>query len=90
MLIQLSNSKERAVDRMTVISRVGADGVLSVSVPLGLNDANRPVQVTIEPAAETSNGRTHYGSWVDGLSGRWQGDFAGGDEGNFEAREPLS
>ncbi|MEX2169251.1 MAG: hypothetical protein WD851_08065 [Pirellulales bacterium] len=76
----------RAVDRMTVLSRVGADGVLNVSVPLGLNDANRSVQVIIEPAAKETNGVTDYETWLDGLAGRWQGDFMRGDEGSFETR----
>jgi hypothetical protein len=79
-----------AVDRMTVLSKVGADGVLNVSIPLGLSDANRPVQVTIEPTAPPTNGAGDYGKWLDSLSGRWQGDFVRSDEGTFETREPLS
>lgn len=78
------------MNRMTVLSRVGADGVLKVSVPVGVDDANRPVQVTIEPAAEMSNGVTDYETWLDGLGGLWQGDFVRGDEGEFETREFLS
>jgi hypothetical protein len=30
-------------------SRVGSDGVLTVSVPLGPSEANREVKVTVEP-----------------------------------------
>jgi hypothetical protein len=30
--------------------RVGADGVLSISVPIGKDDADRAVEVTIDPA----------------------------------------
>ena len=78
------------VDRVTVLSRVGADGVLNVSVPVGLSEANRPVQVIIEPAATQTNGTADYEAWLDGLAGRWQGDFTRGDEGNFETRESLS
>ena len=77
------------VDRMTVLSKVGADGVLNVSVPLGLSDANLPVQVTIEPTAGPSNGAGNYDKWLDSLLGRWQGDFVRGDEGTFETRELL-
>lgn len=77
------------MDRLTMISRIGADGVLNVSVPVGLSDANRPVQVTIEPAAVEINGTADYAAWLDGLPGRWQGDFVRGDEGTFETREPL-
>jgi hypothetical protein len=78
------------MNRMTVISRVGADGVLNVSVPVGMGDANLPVQVTIEPAAEKSNGTGDYAAWLEGFSGRWQGDFVRGDEGDLETREPIS
>ena len=31
-------------------SRVGADGVLTISLPLGPGEANREVRVTVEPA----------------------------------------
>lgn len=66
---------------------MGADGVLNVSVPVGLNEANRTVQVTIEPATAQTNGAANYEAWLDGLAGRWQGDFTRGDEGSFETRE---
>jgi hypothetical protein len=79
------------MNRMTVISQVGADGVLNVSVPVGVGDANLPVQVTIEPAESNSNGAAgDYATWLDSLSGQWQGDFVRGDEGPLETREPIS
>ena len=56
-----------------------------VSLPEGA-----PVQVSIERSSEESNGATNYKSWLDGLAGRWQGDFVRGDEGDFETRESLS
>jgi len=30
-------------------SRVGADGVLTLSVPVGISEANREVKITVEP-----------------------------------------
>jgi hypothetical protein len=85
------------MDRVTIVSRVGADGVLHVSVPLGPSDANLPVQVTIEATGHPpktdqppKNGSADYRVWLDGLAGKWQGDFVRGDEGHFESREPLS
>jgi hypothetical protein len=79
------------MDRVTILSRVGADGVLNVSVPLGPSDANLPVQVTIEATGDPlKNGSADYGAWLDGLAGKWQGEFVHGDEGPFESREPLS
>jgi hypothetical protein len=35
-------------------SRVGADGVLTVSVPLGLEEANREVRVIVTPMTPTT------------------------------------
>ena len=75
---------------MTILSRVGADGILNVSVPVGKADAHRPVQVIIEPADIGLDTGGDYGAWLNGLSGRWQGDFVRDDEGTFESRESLS
>ncbi len=49
-----------------------------------------PVQVSFERPPEESNGSTNYERWLDGLVGRWQGDFMRGDEGDVETRESLS
>ena len=38
------------MNRVVLTSRVGSDGVLTLSVPLGKSDANRTVRVTVEPA----------------------------------------
>jgi hypothetical protein len=35
-------------------SRVGADGILTVCLPLGPEDANREVLVTVEPVKDSS------------------------------------
>jgi hypothetical protein len=36
------------MNRMVLHSRVGADGVLQIGVPIGKQDADRDVQVTID------------------------------------------
>jgi hypothetical protein len=38
------------MSRVVLTSRVGADGVLTLSVPLGQQEANRTVRVTVETA----------------------------------------
>ena len=38
------------MNRMVVHSRVGADGVLHITVPIGEAEADREVQVTIDAA----------------------------------------
>ena len=37
------------MNRMVLQSRVGSDGVLHITVPIGKEDADREVQVTIDP-----------------------------------------
>ena len=75
--------------RMTLKSRVGADGILSVKVPVGVTDANREVQVTIEPTGRANDGAEEYAAWLRGLPGRWQGEFERPPQGSPEEREPL-
>jgi hypothetical protein len=54
-------------------SRVGADGVLAVSVPLGPEEANREVRVIVEPtdasAAPTSADRGPWRDFVENMAG---------------------
>jgi hypothetical protein len=44
------------MSRVVLTSRVGADGVLTLHVPLGKDDANRTVRVTVETADPGSAG----------------------------------
>ncbi len=37
------------MDRLVVQSRVGSDGVLHIDIPVGKDEADREVQVTIDP-----------------------------------------
>lgn len=80
------------MERITVHSQVGDDGILHVDVPIGVKDANRSVQVIIEPTEVLSNRSTdgEYAQWLDGLVGKWQGEFVLDDVGSLESREPLS
>lgn len=41
--------------RVVLTSRVGADGILNVSVPLAPNDANKPVRVIVEGMDEPTS-----------------------------------
>ena len=44
--------------RLVVQSRVGADGVLHIDIPMGLEVADREVQVTIDPVRRVSSSMT--------------------------------
>jgi hypothetical protein len=76
------------MNRMTVRSRVDADGVLRLAIPVGAGHAAEEMQVTIEtvePAADS----TTDGDWVDSFYGKWQGPFERIDDGPLEERNPL-
>jgi hypothetical protein len=77
------------MNRMIVKSRVGADGVLLVEVPLGSQDANREVLVTIEPAAISRPANEEYSAWLQSVAGKWQGDFERPSQDKLEERDPL-
>ena len=79
------------MNRMIVKSRIGSDGVLHVTVPVGRADADREVQVTIEPAETSPSAEpSAYSAWVESIAGKWQGGFERPPEGSLEEREPLS
>jgi predicted DNA-binding antitoxin AbrB/MazE fold protein len=67
-------------------------GVLRPVEPLVLPEGAR-VHLRVEERngrpAEPSTEATNYEGWLDGLAGRWQGEFVRGNEGNYETRESL-
>jgi hypothetical protein len=75
------------MNTMIVRSRVGADGVLRVAVPVGSAEADREMQVTIEPLPERRNEGAEYLAWLEKSGGRWMGDFERPPQGAFEERE---
>jgi hypothetical protein len=79
------------MNRMTVKSKVGGDGVLHLTLPVGPLDANQEVLVTVEPI----NGKhamegQEWQAWVESMAGSWQGDFERPPQGEYELRDPLS
>ena len=77
------------MNRMSVKSRVGTDGVLQVNIPIGAAEAGRDVQITIEPDNAPSKTQQEYWDFLDSTAGAWQGDFERPDQGQFEVRDPL-
>jgi hypothetical protein len=77
------------MNRMVVRSRVGADGVLRVNVPVGADKAEHVMQITIEPLATADQEQARYVAWLDSIAGTWQGDFERMPQGEFEHRDPL-
>ena len=75
------------------VDAVYDQGIFRPVTPLGLADGAR-----VHLRVEEENGECRkapkqpasYEAWLEGLPGRWQGDFERGKEGAFEMREPLS
>lgn len=79
------------MNRLVLKSRISSDGVLNLSVPVGLEEANQEVQVTVERAAVGQEmSQDVWRAWVESMAGSWQGDFTRPPQGQMEDREPLS
>ena len=78
------------MNRIVLKSKVGADGVLRVSVPVGAEDANREVQVTIEPApTRRPMTQEEWQEFILSTAGTWEGDFERPEQGEYEQRDEL-
>jgi hypothetical protein len=80
------------MDRMVVKSTVSDDGVLHLALPVGIAEANREVQVTVEPVPASPSPPPSPEQWremVLATSGKWRGDFERPAQGEYEQREPL-
>jgi hypothetical protein len=80
------------MNRTIVHSRVGADGVLKLTVPMDALDAGREVQVTIEPADSNVSSTSEQEEWrqfIRETGGAWKGDLERPDQGDYEKRDEL-
>jgi hypothetical protein len=76
--------------RIVIESRVGGDGVLHLTLPLGLSEAGQDVRVTVEPISPASMSAEEWRQAVLATAGRWQGEFERPPQGEYEDRDPLS
>jgi hypothetical protein len=80
------------MNRLVFVSRVGSDGVLHVTVPIGSEDAGREVQVTIDavkagPAPMTQQ---EWRDFVLATAGSISDpSFVRHEQGEYERREEL-
>jgi len=78
------------MDRMIVKWRIGADGVLHVTVPISPADANREVQVTIEPLSPPPMTEEAWRSFIQSTAGSvLDPSFVRHGQGEYERREEL-
>jgi hypothetical protein len=78
------------VSNIVVESVIGPDGSLHLDVPVGVENANRPVRVVIE-AARQPMARAEWGAFVRSMAGSiTDPTFERPLQLPLEAREPLS
>jgi hypothetical protein len=80
------------MNRIVLHPRVGSDGVLHLSVPMGAAEAGREVEVTIESPPSKTPGPRDQEEWrrfVMETAGTWQGDFERPEQGEYEKRDEL-
>jgi len=63
------------MNRMVVKSTVSSDGILHLALPIGIEEANKEVQVTVEPVHSTPMSQEEWRRLVLSTGGKWQGDF---------------
>jgi hypothetical protein len=78
--------------RLVVKSKVGSDGILHLELPLGVEEADTEVRVTVEPvAAKKPITQEEWRAWVDSMAGSITDlTFERPPQGDFEERQPLS
>jgi hypothetical protein len=78
------------MNRMVVKSKVGSDGVLHLTLPVGAEEADKEVQITVEPITPKKEmTQAEWEAWVDSMAGSWQGDFERPPQGELKERDPL-
>ena len=78
------------MNRMVVKSTVSSDGILHLALPMGIEEANKEVKVTVEPVAPEPMSPAEWQEFILSTAGKWQGEFERPDQGEYEERKPLS
>ncbi len=82
--------KGMTMNRMVVTSTVSSDGVLHLVLPVGIEEANREVRVTVDPVLPRPISQEEWKGLILSTAGKWQGDFRRPEQGGYEDREPLA
>lgn len=78
------------MNRIVVNSRVGSDGILQLTLPVGSDAADQEVQITVEPVGPSALSPDEWRQRILETAGKWQGEFERSEQGEYEQREPLS
>ncbi len=73
-------------------TRVGPDGILTLSVPMGMSEANREIKVVVESAEDRAENaarmtQEEWGQFVAATAGAWKGELERPEQGEFEVRD---
>ena len=83
--------ESHTLNRIVMNSKVSSDGTLRLLLPLGLAEADHEVRVIVESAAaQEVTSKEEWETWVDAISGSWQGDFERPPQADYEQRAALS
>lgn len=78
------------MNRMIIHSRVGADGILQLAVPIGKEVADQEVTVTIDPPSPHVMTQDEWRQFILSTAGSvTDPTFVRHEQGNYERRENL-
>lgn len=78
------------MNRMVVQSRVGSDGVLHLALPVGVEEADKEVQITVEPISPKAMTQEEWRAFVLSTAGSvTDPTFERPPQPPLEEREPL-
>ncbi len=78
------------MNRIVIHSRVGSNGILQLALPVGPADADRVVQITVEPVSAQAMTVDEWRQGILETAGQWHGELERPEQGEYEEREPLS
>ncbi len=78
------------METITLHSRVGADGLLKLQVPVKLTNTDLEVVVIVQPAEPADQAPDWPSGFFDEVAGGWRGEpLIREDQGQYEVREEL-
>ncbi len=78
------------METITLHSRVGADGLLKLQVPVKATNTELEVVLIVQPVAPASQEHGWPPGFFEEVAGGWKGELlAREDQGQYEVREDL-
>jgi hypothetical protein len=78
------------METITLHSRVGADGLLNLQVPVKATNADLEIVLIVQPLAPQPAGHGWPAGFFEEVAGGWQGErLMREDQGDYEIRDEL-